>query len=488
MNRKISRRNFLGEASCKAVGTTAFLSSILNLGMINTLSARPHIITNTNDYKAMVCILLAGGADTHNVLIPTEQSEYNDYKATRGDLALNFNDPDGAPDEAIALDYSTNGKTYAIHSGMTAVRDLFNDGNLAFLANIGTLIEPIANESEYFSGAKKLPLGLYSHSDQIMHWQTSVPQSRSAVGVGGRMADILKDMNTIPEVSMNISLAGKNRFQTGNNVIEYAISRNSNVDNIGFDGFNNVNGETGFLNDLKNNTVKSLAEESYQNIFESTIGSLTNQTSESIEIMQAAFANIVPLSTTFSDNNLSEDLKKIAETISVRSHLGANRQIFFVTVGGWDHHDNVKGNMDVMMPMVSNAMGEFYAAMEELNMENDVVTFTISDFARTLTSNGNGSDHAWGGNQMIMGGMLNGKQIYGDYPSLAINNNDLNISDRGRIIPTTSVDEFYAELALWFGVSPNDLNYVLPNLCNFYASSNCTVPPDANYSPLGMFS
>ncbi len=487
MSKKISRRKFIGEASCKTVGTTAFLSSILNLGMINTLSARPHIISNTSDYKAMVCILLAGGADTHNVLIPTEQSEYDDYKLTRGSLALNYNDPGGAPDEAIPLNYSNNGQTFAIHSGMSRVQELFNDGNLAFVANIGTLVEPIANQSEYNSGTKKIPLGLYSHSDQIMQWQTSVPQSRSAVGVGGRMADILKDMNTIPEVSMNISLAGKNRFQTGNSVIEYAISRNTTASNIGYDGFGYVNGETGFLNDVKNNSIGSLAEQTYQNIFEQTIGSLTKQTGESIEIMESAFSNIIPLGTTFSDTNLSNDLKKIAETISVRSHLGASRQIFFVTIGGWDHHDNVKGNMDVMMPIVSNAMGEFYEAMEELNMQDNVVTFTISDFARTLTTNGNGSDHAWGGNQMIMGGMVNGQNIYGNYPSLSLVNNDLNLSDRGRILPTTSVDEFYAELALWFGVSPNDLNYILPNLCNFYSSSDCTVPPVADYSPLGMF-
>jgi uncharacterized protein (DUF1501 family) len=436
----------------------------------------------------MVCILLAGGADTHNVLIPTDPTEYADYVATRGSLALNYNNPDGSPDEAIPLDYTANGKTYAIHSGMGQVKNLFDAGNLAFVANIGTLIEPIANEAEYDAGNKKLPLGLYSHSDQIMHWQTSVPQSRSAVGVGGRMADILNDMNTIPEISMNISLAGKNRFQTGNNVLEYAISRNTTVDNIGLDGFGYINGERGFLNDLKNSTINSLAEQTYQNIFEQTMGSLTKQTGESIEVMQAAFSNIIPLTTPFSDNNLSNDLKKIAETISVRTHLGANRQIFFVTLGGWDHHDNVKGNMDLMMPMVSNALGEFYAALEELNMQNDVVTFTISDFARTLTSNGNGSDHAWGGNQMIMGGGINGQKIYGNYPSLALTNNDLNVSDRGRIIPTTSVDELYAELALWFGVSPNDLNYILPNLCNFYSSSNCTVPPPSNYSPLGIFS
>lgn len=484
--KKISRRKFLGEASCAAIGSTAFLSSVLNLGMINTLAARPHIITNTNDYKAMVCILLAGGADTFNVIVPTENTEYADYQATRGTLAL---DRDATnPAQLLDLDYDDNGRTFAVHAGMNRVRDMFDGGDLAFLANIGTLVEPIANKSEYEAGTKKIPLGLYSHSDQIMQWQTSVPQSRSGIGVGGRMADVLHDMNTISQISMNISLAGKNPFQTGNQNQEYSMSRSTTAANIGLDGFSSYWSDSGFLNDAKNMAIGDVVEQEYANIFEQTIGSLTSQTQASIEVFEAAFANIVPLNTTFSDNNLSNDLKKIAETISVRSHLGANRQIFFVTIGGWDHHDDVINNQNVMLPIVSNALAEFNDALHEINMHNDVVTFTISDFARTLTTNGNGSDHAWGGNQMIMGGSVNGGQIYGNFPSLALEDNDLNLSGRGRILPTTSVDEFYAEIALWFGVSPNDLDYILPNLCNFYSSSGCTQPPGAGYSPLGMFS
>lgn len=483
--RKISRRTFLGEASCAAIGSTAFLSSFLNLGMINTLAARPHIISNTSDYKAMVCILLAGGADTFNVLVPTETSEYNDYVTTRGSLAL---DKDATnPAQLLDLDYDDNGRTFAVHAGMSKVRDMFDSGNLSFIANIGTLIEPIINVADYQSGTKKLPLGLYSHSDQIMQWQTSVPQSRSAVGVGGRMADLLQDMNTIPNVSMNISLAGKNRFQTGNQYNEYSISNSTTSANIGYDGLPSWWSNAGFLNDIKNGVINNAVEQEYNNIFQQTMSTLTEQTAESLEIFQKAFGNIVPLNTPFSDTNLSKDLKKIAETISVRDHLGANRQIFFVTIGGWDHHDNVINNQNAMLPIVSNALSEFNDALTEIGMQNDVVTFTISDFARTLTTNGNGSDHAWGGNQMIMGGPINGGQIFGDFPSLALENNDLNLSNRGRLLPTTSVDEFYAELALWFGASPNDLDYILPNLCNFYSSNNCTEPPLANFSPIGMF-
>lgn len=482
--RHINRRQFLGEASCATVGSMAFLSSVLNLGAINTLAARPHILGNTGDYKAMVCILLAGGCDTHNVLVPTETSEYASYVATRGALALSNN---ANPAQLIPLNYNNNGKTYSVHAGMTRVRDMFDQGDLSFLANIGTLIEPIANKTEYDSGLKKIPLGLYSHSDQIMQWQTSVPQSRSAVGVAGRIADILHDMNTIPEISMNISLSGKNRFQTGNEYNEYSISRSTTGANIGFTPFPSWWSDAGHKTSLKNNAIKSMVEQQYSNVFHETVGTLTKQSIESIEKFRIALENVVPLTTTFSTSNLSQDLKKIAELISVRSFLGASRQIYYVTYGGWDHHDNVIGSQNVMLPVLSNAMAEFNDAMNEIGQHDNVVTFTISDFARTLTSNGNGSDHAWGGNQLVMGGPITGTQIYGNYPSLSLTNNDLNLSTRGRILPTTSVDEFYAELALWYGVSPNDLAYILPNLCNFY-SPTCPADLPTNYMPLGMFS
>jgi uncharacterized protein (DUF1501 family) len=482
--RKISRRQFLGEASCSAVGSMAFLSSVLNLGAINTLAARPHILANTGDYKAMVCILLAGGCDTHNMLIPTESSEYNAYVATRGSLALSNT---ATPAQLLPLNYNNAGKTYAVHAGMTQVRDMFNSGDLSFLANIGTLIEPIANRAAYESGLKKIPLGLYSHSDQIMQWQTSVPQSRSAVGVAGRIADILHDMNTIPEISMNISLSGKNRFQAGNMYNEYSISRSTSSANIGFTPFPSWWSDAGYKTALKNNAINNMVEQQYANVFQQTIGTLTRQSIDSIEKFRIALENVVPLNTAFSTAGLSQDLKKIAELISVRSFLGASRQIYYVTYGGWDHHDNVLTNQANMLPVLSNAMAEFNNAMKEIGMHDKVVSFTISDFARTLTSNGNGSDHAWGGNQMVMGGPVAGSQVYGNYPSLSLVNNDFNLSSRGRMLPTTSVDEFYAELALWYGVSPNDLDYVLPNLCNFYSPS-CPASLPNNYMPLGMFS
>ena len=480
---RISRRSFLGQASCAAIGSTTFLSTALNLGMINTAAARPHIVGSSGDYKALVCILLAGGCDTFNVLVPTETSEYNAYAATRSSLTLSNIPADG---ELLDLDYNDLGRTFAIHGGMTRTRDLFNNGDLSFVSNIGTLIEPIFDKDDFQSGLKKIPLGLYSHSDQIMQWQTSVPQDRSAFGVGGRIADILNDMNTIPQISMNISLDGKNRFQAGHQTLEYAIDNDADENNIGIDGLPGWYSNSGFLNQTRDQTVDSMVEDVYSNIFQQTYSTLTNQSKEAIEIFGTALSKGSPLNTTFSDTRLSQDLNMIAKVVNVHQHLGANRQIFFTTFGGWDHHDNVIGAQAGMLPILSNALAEFNDALVEMGLQDKVTTFTISDFARTLTSNGNGSDHAYGGNQIIMGGAVKGKEIFGTYPSLDLNNNPLNLSDRGRILPTTAVDEFYAELALWYGVSPNDLGYILPNLCNFY-SPGCPVAPPSDYAPIGMF-
>jgi len=482
MCNKISRRKFIGQ-SCAAMGGATMLSSIASLGVINTLAARPHIIGNTGDYKAMVCVLLAGGADSYNMLIPTESSEYADYVATRGPLAL---DKDADPAQVLDLNYSDNGRTFGVHSAMPGIQQMFNNNDLSFVSNVGSLVEPIINKAEYDAEIKKRPLGLYSHSDQSMQWQTSVADTRSAVGFAGRIADILNDMNTIPEISMNISLSGKNRFQSGTSGSEYSISNSTTDLNIGLDGFSSWWSNSGYLNLSKNNAIDSLAEQQYINAFEKTIGAQTKATSESNEIFKVAFQKLIPITTPFSDSRLSDDLKKIAEVISINQHLGANRQVFYVTLGGWDHHNDLIGSQNSLLPVLDNALTEFNAALTEIGMKDDVVTFTISDFARTLTTNGSGSDHAWGGNCMIMGGPVDGGKVKGDYPSLSLAN-ELNLSDRGRLLPTTSVDEFYAELALWFGASPNDLEYVLPNLCNFYSTSGCPSPLPGGYMPIGLF-
>jgi len=472
-NKQISRRRFFGEASCAALGTTALLSSVSNLKLLNALAAPAMSVEE--DYKALVCILLAGGNDSYNMLVPRSGEAYTNYQATRADLALLQSDI--LPINPLNGD----GVEYGLHPSMTHLQSLFEDGNAAMMANIGTLIEPIYNSGEYHARSKKRPLGLYSHSDQIQQWQTSIPQSREAIGWGGRMADLLKDTNSNASISMNISLSGRNVFQSGETTMEYTISNRG----TGAKGIEVIDeyGNNGFLNRIRENAVKSLVEDVYSDIFKSTFSNITSDALEAQKEFSNAIASVAPFSEkqngdpVFSEHYLSQNLRMIAKTIAARERLGMKRQTFFITFGGWDHHNEVLDNQLYMLNVVSKALKEFFDVLkDDLQIENNVTAFTVSDFGRTLTSNGQGSDHAWGGNQIVVGGAVNGQRIYGQYPSLRLDDNVLNLNNRGAMIPTTSVDEYFAEMALWFGVSPNDLATILPNIGNFYTPGSSDMP------------
>ena len=479
----MNRRNFIKNIGCGAIGSTTLLSSLTSLGALNGLTKTTN---SSEDYKVIVCILLSGGIDSFNMLIPSGttvggDNGFNEYKNLRTDLAISanassllaLNNPQCSSFRGRNCAYSE----YGVHTQMTGVRDLFNAGKLSFISNIGTLVEPILTPNEYHNSLKKLPLGIYSHSDQIMQWQTSVPQSRDALGVGGRMADILNANNANNGISMNISLAGKNVFQRGKFVSEYSISENVDPNNVGLQSFPTWWGNQGILQEMRTNAIDSLVGQTYSNLLQKTYSATAQQSMASFEIFKEALKRVPTITTPFPNNSLANDLATITKVMSVRQQLGAKRQIFFVNYGGWDMHDGLLGGLNSKLPVVSQAMKAFYDSTVELGIADNVTTYTISDFARTLTSNGNGSDHAWGGNNMIMGGAVNGGRIFGAFPKMDISNaNNSNISFRGNFIPTVSTDEMYAELALWYGVSPSDLCYVLPNLGNFYSYSAGNYP------------
>lgn len=455
--RKISRRSFLGEASCAAIGTTTLFSSIMNLGMANVLASP--IAKPTGNYKAMVCILLSGGNDSFNMLIP-KGAEYAQYANVRTNLAIPQN-------EVLGLNPISSGMSLGIHPAMPEVQQLFQDGKVAFLSNVGTLIEP-TTKAQINNNTVQVPLGLLSHSDQVMHWQTSFPQERSSQGWGGRMADILQSMNSSQDISMNISLSGNNIFQTGANATAYTI--NSDEGGVGVLGYNDPDPYF----QLMTSGINSLLEQQYQDVFKQTYANVVKNSINSNEAFNEAIAQVDPFNTTFSNNYVSESLAMIARTIAAQETLGMQRQTFFLSIGGFDNHDELLNNQSELLTILSKGLSEFYNALDELNMNECVTTFTISDFARSLTSNGNGTDHAWGGNAMVMGGSVNGQEIYGSYPNLALGS-ELELGG-GIFIPTTSADEYFAELALWFGVSPFDLPTLLPNIGNFYSVGSGTNP------------
>lgn len=465
--KNISRRKFLGQASCAAVGSTTLYSSLANMILSSRLAGASS--GNTSNYKALVCILLSGGNDSYNMLMPKGTSEYNDYQATRTDLAIPQAD-------ILQLNPLTSiGKTLGVHPSMPEVQNLFDNGNLAFVSNVGTLIEPVADANDFYSGNRNLPLGLYSHSDQVQQWQTSVPQSRASIGWGGKIADQLSNLNTNQAISMNISLSGRNVWQSGNSVLEYSISNTGNGVQ-GIEQYQTWRSNSGLIHQLREQAITDMATQMYSNVFKKTYGDLTTNAFDSIEVFQNALDAVTPFTTTFSNHYLSQNLQMVARTIAAKDDLGMCRQTFFIDFGGWDHHDGTLMYQEQMLADLSQAMNSFYSALQEVGMENDVTLFTISDFARTLTSNGNGSDHAWGGNTMVMGGAVNGREIYGTYPDLYLNSNPQMIHGRGNLIPTTSADEYFAELALWFGVPPSDLHLVLPNINNFYMPSSTNMP------------
>lgn len=441
------------------MGSATFLSSFNSLSLINKLIGTS--LTPPTDYKALVCVLLAGGNDSFNMLVPRGTGEYDEYAATRADLAL----PKASLLPLNPITYTE--KLLGAHPSMGGVQQMFEAGKLAYVANVGTLVEPIPNATAYFNNTVQRPLGLYSHSDQIQQWQTSIPQSREAVGWGGRMADILQSQNVNQNISMNISLSGRNVFQSGNTVLEYSISNQG-------DGVQGIvpavptwYSNSGFLNRLRDDAIQDMASEIYANVFQQTLGGLTTQTLDTFEAFKDAVST-VQLNTVFSTHYLSQNMRMVARVIAAREALGMCRQTFFMTFGGWDHHNEVIENQEYMLGVLSTAISQLFSGLQEIGMEDKVTLFTISDFARTLTSNGNGSDHAWGGNAIVAGGAVNGKDIYGSFPDLYLDNNPLVVSQRGNLIPTTSTDEYFAELALWFGVSPNDLHLILPNIAQFY--------------------
>lgn len=463
LDRFISRRKFLGQASCAGLGYATFMNSLLNLKAINASAISD---SSNNGYKAMICILQAGGNDSFNMLIPRSNARYGEYQSARSNLAIPQND-------LLPL-YPTvsDGHQYGLHPSMTGVQNLFNNNKVSFLSNVGTLMDH-TTKTTYENNPNSLPLGLFSHADQIQQWQTSIKDQRTAVGWAGKIADLIGDQNNNQNISMNISLSGTNLFQTGNNTIEYALDP--------FEGAIGINGydpqSDWIFEQVRTQGVNSLMEHTYQDIFKKKYAeTIINAKDAHAEFSDAANTFSGFNNAQFSDNYFSKSLEQIAKTIAIRDTLGFQRQIFYVTFGGWDHHDEVLENQSAMLGMLSDGLVELNQALEELGVSNDVLTYTISEFGRTLTSNGNGTDHAWGGNVMMMGGtnLINGKTIFGNYPSLTLDNN-LDVGG-GVFIPTTSTDSYFAEIAKWFGVPNSDLSTIFPQIGNFYNTNSSQMP------------
>ena len=446
----ITRRDFLGKSSCAAIGTASILSSMLSPRLAGSLAAAD--APDDDDYRALVCVFLAGGNDSFNMLAPADGPGHAEYAAARGSVALPTS---GFLPLAPPL---ADGRNLGLNASMPELHSIYNAGNAAFIANVGTLVEP-TSLATFNSGLAKLPLGLFSHSDQQMHWQSSLPDTRSpASGWSGRLADLITSLNDAGPVSMNISVAGINLFQSGATTTALAVA------DSGAPTLTSWN-SSGFL--TRRSAMESLLEAEYHNVFERTFASMKRQAIDASEAFGTAISSAPALTTSFTQSNaLARQLQMVARSISARNLLGKRRQTFFVLLGGWDLHAGMETH-GALLQRVSQAVGQFQTAIAELGLEDKVTLFSASDFGRTLSPNGSGTDHAWGGNHFVVGGAVNGGKIYGTYPELALNS-PLD-TGRGRLIPTTSVDAYFAELALWMGVSPSNLPLILPNLSRFHS-------------------
>ena len=439
-----SLRKFIG-ACCAAVGSTGLLSA---LGQLRLLGAVAGANTANTDYKALVCLFLAGGNDANNLLIPTDAG-YAAYAAARTTLALHR-------DGLLTLNPRTaDGRAFGLHPSMTLLHELFAGGKAAVLANVGTLVAP-TTRAQYNARSVPLPPQLFSHSDQQVHWQSGLPDQPFSRGWGGRLADLTNAFNGNPRLSMSISLDGQNSFQVADTVAQFAVNRT---------GVANLSGTTGLAGQARFNALRDLIARDHDGLFETAFGGLTKSSIDTSADLAEALAAVPEPPVTYPAGQLGEQLKMIARLIQVAPQFGLKRQIFFARIGGWDLHDNQITAHANLLGQVSAAMKAFYDTTVGLNCASQVTTFTASDFGRTFNTNGDGSDHGWGSHHLIAGGAVRGGDIYGTVPVLQINGPD--DTRRGSCIPTTSVDEYSATLARWFGVSETDLPLVLPNINRF---------------------
>jgi uncharacterized protein (DUF1501 family) len=495
MSRSLSRRDFLGQASCAAVGSLGLLSTLLNLRMANAAAAQGLPAGDPNDYRALVCLFFAGGMDSYNLLLPAPSSgaPYATYSATRGGAYDAATNSDGLALPAAAVlglaAHASDPFAFGVHprcadhAGAPGMATLYGEGHLAFVANVGTLAERLT-KTTYNNSTAKRPRGLYSHSDQVQQWHTSVTTEARTLGWAGLAADLLHAGNQDARVSMSISLSGNNTWQTGRAVFNYNIGSTGSTLPSEYNSpltapVVSANSRTA----IRTAAIDNQLQQEYKNLLDHTFAQNLRDSIDASAAFKDAFdastittpfpgdANYTypPGYTAANDpaRSLGQQFKAIVRTIQARGELGLRRQTFFLNYGGWDHHDEVIASMDRMVDVVNRCLVAYWAALGELGLREKVTLYTASDFARTLTSNGAGSDHAWGGNAFVLGGAVNGGRVYGGYPDLALNGPAV-VTSRGVTLPALSVDEYFAELALWLGVAPGRLEDVLPRIRNFY--------------------
>ncbi|MGZ5155736.1 MAG: DUF1501 domain-containing protein [Caldimonas sp.] len=479
-----SRRQFLRTASVVSGSVGAAGAPFaLNLASLGTAVGQ-----TMPDYKAIVCLFLYGGNDSSHMVLRTDTASFAEYTRMRatGPDPIALLAPGTAPNNGatrasparlggvlpitpkfnvFAAENAAN--TYAVHPSMSEVANLFGAGRLAIIANAGPLVVPLSR-TDYTSNSKPRPQALGSHNDQQSTWQALGPEGVK-IGWGGHLGDMVASSNTNSTFT-SISASGNNVFSAGGQVFQYQVSGGGAVQIGGLSGtlFNSTTAST---------TLRSIVTADNQHLFAKEYSSIINRSIAAQASFQTAFTAstvtaptqyVQPSSGNNQTNGLAQQLQTVARVIGARNVLGAKRQIFFVSMGGFDTHDNQNPGQADLLARLSHAIGYFDTALSNIggvDLRNNVTLFTASDFGRTITTNGDGTDHGWGGHHFVSGGAVKGGEIYGRFPIFGLNNNM--DSANNAYLPSTSVDTIGATLGKWFGVSDTNLDTVFPNLVNF---------------------
>lgn len=444
MNNLPSRRAFLQrQAALASLGVAAPWA--LNLASMSAASAQ----TAGSDYRALVCVYLAGANDHHNTVVPLDELTHAKYLSIRNAIALPL--AGLAETELVPTNPWPDGRRMALHPSLKPLKALFDDGKLALAMNVGTMTGPITL-AEYKSGLGARPPRLFAHNDQTATWMSGGLDSPT--GWGGRMADLVLSDNGAGGLFTAITTSG-GLFLTGSNATAYQVGANGStqVDRV-------------FGSDASTLAIKRLMQKTSPNLYEDAHAAVArNSIAADVRVRSALSGTFAPQ---FPKGTLAEQLQVVARMIAARGVLGVKRQVFFVSLGGFDMHDNLITNHVTRLAEVAGAMKAFYDATVSLGVADKVTSFTASDFGRTLSSNGDGSDHGWGSYHFVMGGAVNGKRWVGQLPAMAVNGpNDVG---GGRLLPAISVDQYGATLARWLGVSELALPDVFPRIKSYDSS------------------
>ena len=508
---KISRRDFSRALAALTLGTGAASPFAMQLAAISEASAQA-----ASTYKALVCLFLFGGNDGHNAVLATDSDSFGRYFAARNigadQIALM---PVGTAPQALGAISPFNGRTvtrstpefwggvlpitpstaqtvpagtnatsrtFALHPMLAPIIPLFSAGRLAIQANVGTLIQP-TSKAQYVAKSVPLPVSLFSHNDQQAEWQSGGPLG-TRYGYGGLMADLVFSGNT-NSVFTAISAAGNAVFMSGKSVVQYQVTTSATPAVV-------IAGAT--ASSLFGSSVASarmsdiVRDASSTSYFASDQATVVKRSMDSASQLNSAFTTAAvqavpavptytnPLTNATQTNTLAVQLQTVARLIAANSTLGAKRQVFFVSLGGFDTHQFENSTQPNLLAELAQALSYFDSALSNIggvDMRSSVTTFTASDFGRTFTSNGSGTDHAWGSHHFIMGGAVKAGTIYGQYPTLGVDQGAFANPDMSgnALIPTTAVDQYIATLGAWFGTSSTDLAAIFPNLANFSAKN-----------------